>query len=174
MGFIVDIFTLYTPQLFCDIADKSSSIPSSSQELADIFGMDNEGQMDFPFNLSTEAELSLPNSREADYFLNSLNTLGIPGPVTASSSTSSTSLVSDSRSKGGVTVGIAAGGQAQAGVQMASSTAAVLATSLNKATGAAAAVGNKKEEVGMASPRELSSSEGMRLRHDVVFSGNLL
>jgi len=141
---------------FCDITDKSSSIPSSSQELADIFGMNNEGQMDFPFNLSTEAELSLPSSRETDYFLNSLNTLGIPGPVTASSSTSSTSLVSESR-KGGGAVDVARGGQARVGGQVTGGVAAP-ATSTEKA---GAGVGNRKDEVGGANAQEHSSSEGM-------------
>lgn len=61
------------------LADKSSSLPSTSQELADIFGASDEEQdMDFPFSLNMGkafTDLSLPGSREADFFLNSLNSL---------------------------------------------------------------------------------------------------
>ena len=60
-------------------ADQSSSLPSSSQELADIFGgSDDEEDMDFPFSLNvgkTFPDLSLPDGREAEFFLNSLNSL---------------------------------------------------------------------------------------------------
>lgn len=62
--------------------DKSTSLPSSSKELADIFGgSDEEEDMDFPFSLNVEKSfppLSLPDGRVSEFFLNSINALGDP------------------------------------------------------------------------------------------------
>lgn len=71
--------------------DKSSSLASNSQELADIFGTSDEvHDMDFPFSLNMGkafTDLSLPDSRETDFFLNNLNALDSI-PVTSRSSMS--------------------------------------------------------------------------------------
>ena len=73
-------------------------MPSTSQELADIFGESGEEHdIDFPFSLNMGkafTDLSLPDSREADFFLNSLNSLDSI-PVSSSSSC----LPSEKRSK---------------------------------------------------------------------------
>ena len=62
----------------CDCIDKSS-LPSSSQELADIFGNSDDEDMEFPFSLNnvdkTFPHLSLPDGRDTEFFLNSLNSL---------------------------------------------------------------------------------------------------
>ncbi len=59
--------------------DKSSSLPGSSQELADIFGTsDDEEDMEFPFSLNvgkTFSDLTLPDGQETEFFLNSLSSL---------------------------------------------------------------------------------------------------
>lgn len=66
-------------------AEKSSSLPGSSQELAEIFGTsDDEEDMDFPFSLNVDKsfpDLNLTDGRVSEFFLKSINSLG--GPVSS-------------------------------------------------------------------------------------------
>ena len=64
-------------------ADKTS-LPSTSQDLADIF---ENHRMDYPFSLNVEktfTDLTIPGVRETDFFLNSLNSMNSI-PVSSSS-----------------------------------------------------------------------------------------
>lgn len=69
-------------------AEKSSSLPTSSRELAEIFGAsDDEEDMGFPFSLGVGKafpDLSLPDGRVSEFFLNSINSLSVP-PVSMDS-----------------------------------------------------------------------------------------
>lgn len=66
--------------------EKSSSLPGSSRELAEIFGTsDDEEDMGFPFSLGgvgkSFPDLPIPDGRVSEFFLNSINALNVPGSV---------------------------------------------------------------------------------------------
>lgn len=68
--------------LFPPSAEKSSSLPGSSRELAEIFGTsDDEEDMDFPFSMNVDKsfpDLSLNDGRMSEFFLKSINSLSVP------------------------------------------------------------------------------------------------
>ena len=67
------------------LTEKSTSLPGSSKELAEIFGgSDEEEDMDFPFSLNVEKQfppLSLQDGRVSEFFLNSINSLSDSVPM---------------------------------------------------------------------------------------------
>jgi hypothetical protein len=69
-------------------AEKSSSMPGSSRELAEIFGTsDDEEDMDFPFSLNVDKtfpDLNLADGRVSEFFLKSINSLGVPVSIDSS------------------------------------------------------------------------------------------
>ncbi len=144
--------------------EKSSSLPTSSQDLADIFGTGSEGpNMEFPFNLSMETDLALAGPRGGDYFLNSLNTLGIPASVTASSSSSSMVTEASRREISASDVGRR---QGQAYKVQGSSGAAA------RVSGSVDAGGHKEgermKEANEVDKKESSSSEGLWSDNELI------
>lgn len=68
--------------IFSSHTEKSSSLPGSSRELAEIFGTsDDEEDMDFPFSLNVDKtfpDLNLADGRVSEFFFKSLNSLSVP------------------------------------------------------------------------------------------------
>ena len=69
---------------FLPSTEKSSSLPGSSRELAEIFGTsDDEEDKDFPFSLNADKtfpDLNLADGRVSEFF-KSINSLTVPGTM---------------------------------------------------------------------------------------------
>lgn len=79
---------------FSPHTEKSSSLPGSSRELAEIFGTsDDEEDMDFPFSLNVDKTFPDLHLADSEFFLKSIKSLGMDSALVSSSDTVGEKLV---------------------------------------------------------------------------------